>query len=302
MSSCAGEAIVESVETKSDTKSELAFKFPFFLSFFHHHTSSSYLNIFTKTINTAIMVLLKGLVKVVAPEIENTEEALTQSLASLTWVDRSRRVPAEPRSRPAAPVQTELPRRVESPPPPIPERNPTRPNYALRIQQEHQLEVARRIQDNPALSHQQARGIPQHQPEHRRRANSPTDAEVSKYLRKTRPGQQRRELSPQAHRGNPTVQEEASRRDFPAHHQELHHPQPRRPSPDMAAMRRRTSYLEVAAATNQHLTPHQLFLKGQVQRQQDATDEWARRTGKPAPPYKFETFIGKGAYGRVFKA
>ena len=301
MSCCAGEAIVESVETNSDTKSEPTFR-SFFLSFFYHHTPSSYLNnTLTKTIDTAIMVLLKGLVNVVAPEIENTEEALTQSVASLTWVNRSRRVPAEPRSRPAAPVQTEHPRRVESPPPPIPERNPTRPNYAQRIQQENRLEAARRIQDNPALSHQQTRSIPQHHPEHRRRATSPTDAEVSKLLRKTRPGHQRREVSPQAHRGNPTIQEEASRRDFPAFHQELHHPQPRRPPPDMAAMRR-TSHLDVAAAANQRLTPHQLFLKGQVQRQQDATDEWARRTGRSAPPYQFEAFIGKGAYGRVFKA
>ena len=39
-----------------------------------------------------------------------------------------------------------------------------------------------------------------------------------------------------------------------------------------------------------------------MKRQQDATDTWVHRTGKPAPPYQFEDFIGKGAYGRVFKA
>ena len=250
------------------------------------------------------MAFLKGLVNVVAPKIENTEEALTQSLASLTWVNRSQRDSAAPQPRPAAPVQAENSRRVESPPPPIPERNPTRPSYTARIQeieQEHRLELARQIQDNPARSHQQTPGTSQNHPRHRRRATSPTDAEVSDYLRSTRPGLRRREALPQAHRGNPTIQEVAGRRVPRAFDQELHHPQPRRPPPDMAAIRR-TSYLDVAAATNQRITPHQIFLKGQVQRQQDATDEWARRTGKPAPPYKFEDFIGKGAYGRVFRA
>ena len=68
-----------------------------------------------------------------------------------------------------------------------------------------------------------------------------------------------------------------------------------------------------AAANIPRITPHRaiqvakeaegkmkllIAYDDQVKRQQDATDEWARRTGKSAPPYQFEDFIGKGAYGR----
>ena len=228
---------------------------------------------------------------------------MKQGVASLTWANRSHRASVASQPRPTSPVQAETARRVDTPPPPVPERNPTRPGYTLRIQQierEHQLNLEREIQENPALIRQQIPGIPQRSLEHRRRATSPTDAEVSNFLRATRPGR-RRESSPEPQRGNPTIQEVASRRDFPAIHRGLHHPQPRRKLPSMAGTRR-TGYLDVAAASAQRITPHQIFLKGQVQRQQDATDEWARRTGKAAPPYRFEDFIGKGAYGRVFRA
>lgn len=201
-------------------------------------------------------------------------------------------------------MQTQSQQRVDTPPPPIPERNPTRPGYTLRIQQiqqEHQLEQERQLQEDSPVSQQESSDFPQPQLEHRRRATSPSDAEVSKFLRETRPGHQRRETSPDNRRDNPTVHELGSRRVFPAIHQGLHHPQPRRVHLNMAGTRR-TGYLDVAAASTQRITPHQMFLKGQVKRQQDATDEWARRTGKSAPPYQFEDFIGKGAYGRVFRA
>ncbi|KAL9132903.1 MAG: hypothetical protein Q9175_005924 [Cornicularia normoerica] len=247
----------------------------------------------------------RGLMNVIAPKIENTEEALQEGLANLTWANRSRRNTIVPQPRPAIPVQTESPQRVETPPPPVPERNPTRPGYTLRIQQiqqEHRCEQERQIQHNPPVSHQGTLDIPQPQREHRRRVTSPSDAEVSSYLRATRPqGLERRETSPEPRRENSNVQDVGSRRFFPAIHQGLHHPQPRRVLSNMAGTRR-TGYLDVAAANTQRITPHQMFLKGQVKRQQDATDEWARRTGKSAPPYQFEDFIGKGAYGRVFKA
>ena len=243
------------------------------------------------------MGFLKGLINVMAPEIEDTETALQEGLASLTWANRDHRNPATPQPRPASPEQTEAP-------PSVPERNPDRPGYTLRIQQiqqAHQLGLERQNQENPALSHQESPEIPQHPLEHRRRATSPTDAEVSHFLRATRHGHQRRETSPDPCRGNPTIQEVASRKDFQAIHRGLYHPQPRRGIPTMAGTRR-TDYLDVSAASTPLFTPHQIFLKGQVKRQQDATDEWARRTGKSAPPYRFEDFIGKGAYGRVFRA
>lgn len=182
------------------------------------------------------MGLSKGLMKVVAPEMDDVEEALQKSLPKLAWANKSSRNPVARSRRPA------------------------------RIQ------------------HQETSDISQPEPELRRRATSPSDAEVSKFLRDTRTGHQRRETSPDSRRDNPIV-----------------HPQPRRVSPNMAGTRR-TGYLEVAAANTQRITPHQVFLKGQVKRQQDATDEWARRNGKSAPPYQFEDFIGKGAYGRVFRA
>lgn len=250
------------------------------------------------------MGLLKGLMNAMAPEIDNTEEALQEGLANLTFANRSHRSSAAPRPRPVSAVQTETLQRAGTPPPPIPERNPTRPGYGLQIQQiqqAHQLELERLNEDNPPLSDQGIAGIPQPQLEHRRRATSPSDAEVSKFLRETRPGHQRRETTPDSRRDNPTIQEVYSRRVFPAINQGLHHPQPRRVLPSMAGTRR-TGYLDVAAANAQRITPHQIFLKGQVKRQQDATDEWARRTNKSAPPYQFEDFIGKGAYGRVFRA
>ena len=239
-----------------------------------------------------------------APEIDNTEEALQKGLANLTWANRSHRTSVAPRPRPASPVQTETSQRVDTHPPPIPERNPTRPGYGVQIQQiqqEHQLELE--CQD-PGQSHPnrpETSDIPQPQLEHRRRATSPSDAEVSEFLRETRPGFPRRGTSPISSGHDPTLQELCSTRNFPAIHQGLHHPQPRRVLLDMAGTRR-TGYLDVAAANTQRITPHQVFLKGQVKRQQDATDEWARRTGKSAPPYQFEDFIGKGAYGRVFRA
>ena len=242
------------------------------------------------------MGFFKGLARVIAPEIEDTEKALQNGLQNLTWANQNRRDPAAPQPRPANREQRETRQRTNTPPP-IPERNPARPGYTGRIQeiqQAHQLGLERQVQENPEPS----QGIPQH---HRRRATSPTDAEVSRYLRRTRPGHQRRETSPEPFRGNPTIQEVVNRRDFPATHEGLHHPQPRRAIPEMAGTRS-TGYLDVAAASTSRITPHQQFLKGQVKRQQDATDQWARRTGKPAPPYQFEDFIGKGAYGRVFKA
>ena len=220
----------------------------------------------------------------IAPEIEDTEKALQNGLQSLTWANQNRRDPAAPQPHPASREQRET-RQRNNTPPPIPERNPER------------LGLERQVRESPEPS----QGIPQHHQEHRRRATSPTDAEVSRYLRRTRPGHQRRETSPEPFRGNPTIQEVVNRRDFPATHEGLHHPQPRRALPEMAGTRS-TGYLDVAAASTSRITPHQQFLKGQVKRQQDATDEWARRTGKPAPPYQFEDFIGKGAYGRVFKA
>lgn len=237
------------------------------------------------------MGFFKGLINVIAPQIEDPEKALQDGLGSLTWANKPHRAPAAPQPRPA------------TPPPPIPERNPNRPSYTLRIQEiqrAHQLGLERQIQENPAAN-QQGPSTQQHHQEHRRRVTSPTDAEVSRYLRATRPDLQRRETSPEPFRGIPTIQEVVGRRNFPAIHEGLHHPQPRRVLPKMAETRR-TGYLDVAAATNSRITPHQMFLKGQVKRQQDATDEWARRTGKPAPPYQFEDFIGKGAYGRVFRA
>lgn len=201
-------------------------------------------------------------------------------------------------------MRTEIPQTEDTPPPPVPERNPTRPGYTLRIQriqQEYQLDPERLISESPPVNRQETPDIPQPHLEHRRRATSPSDAEVSKFLRETRPGVLRRETSPDSRRENPGIQEVGSRRAFPAVHQGLHHPQPIRVFSDMAGTRR-TGYLDVAAASTQRITPHQIFLKGQVKRQQDATDEWARRTGKSAPPYQFEDFIGKGAYGRVFRA
>ena len=249
------------------------------------------------------MGLLKGLVNVIAPEIEDTDKALQDGVESLTWANRSRRNPAAPQPRPASPEQREAPQGADTRPP-VPERNPNRPGYTLRIQeiqQAHQLGLERQIEANPALSDQETLRIPQHHIEHRRRATSPTDAEVSDYLRATRPGLRRRDTSPEPCRGNPTIQEVISRRESPAIHKGLHHPQPRRVQPNMAGTRH-TDYLDVAAAHTSLITPHQMFLKNQAKRQQDATDEWARRTGKPAPPYQFEDFIGKGAYGRVFRA
>lgn len=243
------------------------------------------------------MGFFKGLANVIAPEIDDTGKALQDGVVSLTWANGSRRPPAVPQPRPANPEQ-------RGAPPPVPERNPNRPGYTHRIQEiqrEHQLGSEGQIEANPAISHQEGPGIRQHHQEHRRRATSPTDAEVSDYLRATRPGLRRRETSPDPYRGNPTIQEVISRRDTPAIHEGLHHPQPKRVLPNMAGTRR-TDYLDVAAAHTTRITPHQMFLKGQVKRQQDATDEWARRTGKPAPPYQFEDFIGKGAYGRVFRA
>ena len=245
------------------------------------------------------MGILKGLARVIAPEIEDTEKALQEGLESLTWANQNRRPPAAPQPRPASREQRETGQRADTPPP-IPGRNPARPGYTLRIQQiqqAHQLGLERQVQENPGPS----QGIPQHHQELRRRATSPTDAEVSRYLRRTRPGHQRRETSPEPFRGNPTIQEVVNRRDFPATHEGLQHPQPRRALPKMAGTRS-TGYLDVSTASTARITPHQQFLKGQVKRQQDATDEWARRTGKPAPPYQFEDFIGKGAYGRVFRA
>ena len=57
----------------------------------------------------------------------------------------------------------------------------------------------------------------------------------------------------------------------------------------------------MAETKPQRVTSHQGFLKDQVKNQQDATLAWARRTGKPNPPYQFEDFIGKGAYTRVIQ-
>ena len=234
------------------------------------------------------------MMKAIAPPMEDTDGALKDGISNLTFSNKSHRSSARTATR----------QRADTHPPPIPERNPNRPAYSLRIQQlqeQHQHELERQNQVDPALSHQETSSSPQHHPEHRRRATTPTDAEVSHYLRATRPGHRRRESSPEPESGNPSIQEVASRRRLRALHQGLHHPQPRRELPNMAGTRR-TDFLDVAAASTQRVTPHQMFLKGQVQRQQDATDEWARRTGKPAPPYRFEDFIGKGAYGRVFRA
>lgn len=250
------------------------------------------------------MGLFQGLMNAVAPRIDDTAEALQEGLANLTWANSSYRNPAAPQPLPATPVRTDIPLRVDTPPPPVPERNPTRPGYTFRIQQiqqKHQLDPERSTSEGPPVTHQDASDIAQRHLEHRRRATSPSDAEVSKFLRETRLGVQRRETSPDSRRDNPTIQEVGNRRAFPFVHQGLHHPQPIRVISDMAGTRR-TGYLDVAAANTQRITPHQIFLKGQVKRQQDATDEWARRTGKSAPPYQFEDFIGKGAYGRVFRA
>ncbi|CAF9915179.1 MAG: hypothetical protein ALECFALPRED_010034 [Alectoria fallacina] len=250
------------------------------------------------------MGLFKGLMNVVAPRIDDTEEALQQGWTSITWANRSHRKSAAPQPRPANPVQPGTPQRVETPPPPIPERNPLRPRYTLRIQEierQHQLEQERQLRENPPVSHQETLDVAQPQLEHRRRPISPSDAEVSRYLRETRPGLRRREISQDCRGDSPTVQEVGSRRVYPAIHRGLHHRQPKHVESNMAGLRR-TGYLDVAAASTQRITPHQIFLKSQVKRQQDATDEWARRTGKPAPPYQFEDFIGKGAYGRVFRA
>lgn len=250
------------------------------------------------------MPLFKGLINVLAPPIEDAEEALKEGVANLTWANKSHRSSAGPQPRPTSPVQTETRQRADTPPLPFRERNPARPDYTRRIQQiqrEHQLGLERQIQENPALSHQGSASIPPNHLGHQRRATSPSDAEVSRVLRKYRPSHQRPETSPEPRKGNPTIQQVASRRNFPSIHQGLHHPQPRRVVPSMAGSRR-TGYLDVPTASTTQITPHQIFLKGQVKRQQDATDEWARRTGKSAPPYRFEDFIGKGAYGRVFKA
>ena len=241
---------------------------------------------------------------VLAPQIDDPAEARQQGLSNLTFANRSRRNPAAPQPRQANPLQTGTSQGVDTTRPPVPERNPARPAYTGRIQQiqqEHQLGLQRQIQENLPLSQQESSDVQQHQLEHRRQATTPSDAEVSLYLRATRRGFQRRETSPEPLRDNPTVQEVGTRRGYPAIHQGLHHPKPRRVISEMAGTRR-TGYLEVAAANTQRITPHQIFLKSQVKIQQDATNEWARRTGKPVPPYQFEDFIGKGAYGRVYRA
>ena len=232
------------------------------------------------------MPIFRGLINAVAPEIENTQEAMVEDIAGLTFANSSRlRVSVAPQPRPATPAQTTTPQRAETSSPPATERNPARPGYTRRIQQiqqEHQFQVARQLQ------------------KHRRRATSPSDAEISNYLRATRPGLETQQNSREHFRGNPTIQEVASREDRPAIHEGLYHPQPRRVVSNMAGTRR--TGLDAAAANPPRITSHQIFLKSQVKRQQDATDEWARRTGKSAPPFQFEDFIGKGAYGRVFRA
>lgn len=239
----------------------------------------------------------------IAPQIENREKALQEGLQSITWANRRSRDPNLPRLRLASPVQTQTLHtgRVDTPPPPIPERNPARPGYTLRIQQiqqEHRNQLERQVHEKPLVKTLTPLQLPQ---ERQKQATSLTDAEVSKFLRATRPGLARRETSPDRRKDHPIIQDVGSRSRFPAIHQGLHHPQPRHVFSTMAGTRR-TGYLDVNAASTQRITPHQVFLKGQVKRQQDATDEWARRTGKSAPPYQFEDFIGKGAYGRVFRA
>ena len=207
------------------------------------------------------MPLLKGFMNAIAPQIENTEEALQEGLESITFAKKSRRDPDSPQPHQISRVQTqtEQTHRVNTPPPPIPDRNQARPGYTLRIRQIQREHHRGHEHQNPEYP------VPQHQPEPQKRPRSLTKAELSKYLRETRPGF-RREKAPRGH------------------------PQPKPTTSTMAGTK------------PQRITSHQVFLKGQVKNQQDATDAWARRTGKPTPPYQFEDFIGKGAYGRVFKA
>lgn len=214
-----------------------------------------------------------------APKLDSpaeAAEAIAQGIGGITWTNHSRRIPSIPQSHPSDLERTETSQthRVVTPPPSIPERNPARGNYILKIRQ-HQNEEESKKQGRPA---------------------SLNTAQVNRFLRDTRPGFS--QYRPQDH---PILQEGPGRRRFPVVQQRLNHPQINHGLSTMAGTRR-TVFLDATRASTQSITPHQIFLQSQVKRQQDATNAWAHRTGKPAPPYHFEDFIGKGAYGRVFKA
>ena len=207
------------------------------------------------------MPLFRGFINAIAPQIDNTEKALQEGVQNITFAKPIRRNSELPQRRQISRVQTQTEQtlRVDTPPPPIPERNQARPGYTLRIRdirQEHQ----RRRQQEHQRPEVTCLDTPKPQPEQQNRQLTLTDAELSKFLRKTRPGFPRQRASPNK------------------------------------------SEDTMAGTRPQRITSHQIFLNDQVKTQQDATDAWALQTGKPTPPYQFEDFIGKGAYGRVFRA
>ena len=232
-----------------------------FLTFFHHNVPFSYLSSTTITIKTVAMASIGKSFMNIIAP-KLDQEQLQAGFASITWAKKSHRTSDYSLT------------------PSIPRINPDRPSGIPRIEQ---------IQQDHS------------EPERRRRAASPSDAEISKFLRKTRPKVQKSHTTSQSRDNDLVVQKVGSRRILSCTNQGFQNLQSSHIVHEMAGTRR-TGYLDAAAANIPRITPHQVFLKDQVKRQQDATDEWARRTGKPAPPYQFEDFIGKGAYGRVFKA
>lgn len=255
----------------------------------------------TKTMDTTTTGFFEALGNAIAPKIENQEEAVQHGINNLVWANSHDRRPTTRQPHPTRLVQTQSPHRSNNPPPPNPERNPAPPDSILptqQIQEEHQ---GRAVSPTSLSDAQLSKYLRDTRPDLQPRERSPNNHIDKPIIQETRPNLQPRERSPNNHRDKLIIREVGSRRDYPTIHQGLHHPQPSSVSPNMAGTRR-TDYLDVTAARTQRTTPHQIFLKGQAKRQQDATDEWARRTGKMAPPYQFEDFIGKGAYGRVFKA
>lgn len=227
---------------------------------------------------------LKVLQKSILPDFDDLDdpaEAIQQSIGGITWTNENRRVPSNSQPHPVGLERAEAVQalRPDTPTPPIPARNPARGDYIPVIRQ-YQEADQRKVQERP-LS-----------------LNTLNTAQVNKFFQETRPGlagQYRPEDHPILREGGP------SRSHFAAINQGVSHLQPSQPPCTMAGARR-TVLLDANPEDFQQMTPHQLFLKSQVKRQQDATNAWAHRTNKPAPPYQFEDFIGKGAYGRVFKA
>ena len=79
-------------------------------------------------------------------------------------------------------LTTKVLTRINTPPPPIPERNWARPGYTLRnqqLQQEHQRGQERQIREYPVINQQTCSDAPKIQFEHQKRVFSLTDAELS---------------------------------------------------------------------------------------------------------------------------